>query len=186
LPRRTKLDLVIAEVISHLKEVEGKIDRQEVDDLIGDIESASAIFVYGAGRSGYVARSFAQRLVQIGFRAFFVGETISPSAKKGDLLIVVTGSGTTQSVVALVRSAAKLGLKICAISSNRNGPATRLADSVFMIPGKTKLLERATFAPFTSLFDIASLMVLDGMTAELMERKGVTDEDIGRTHANLE
>jgi 6-phospho-3-hexuloisomerase len=186
MPRKTRLELVVDEVISHLRKVERNVKRPEVDQIIADIDSANQIFVYGAGRSGYVARSFAQRLMQIGYRAFFVGETISPAGGRGDLLIAVSGSGGTPSVVSVVRTARRLGLRVDVVSSNRAGTAVKASDSRLIIPGKTKLLEWETYAPFTSLFDIAALTVLDGITAELMKKGDMTDEDIGRTHANLE
>jgi 6-phospho 3-hexuloisomerase len=186
MPEEKRLNLTIDEVVSHLQKVEHDVKRSEVDALINEIESAKKIFVYGAGRSGYVARAFAQRLMQTGSQAFFVGETSTPAGGKGDLLIIVTGSGTTPSVITTVETAKKLGLRVFAVSSNREGAAQKGSDNILVVPGKTKLLERQSYAPFTSLFDIASLTVLDGITAELMLLRGLTDKNIGTTHANLE
>jgi 6-phospho 3-hexuloisomerase len=181
-----KLGLVIDEIVSHLERVGRELSQSESRSLIDEIESANRIFVYGAGRSGYVARSFAQRLKQMGFDAFFVGDTTTPASGKGDLLIAVTGSGETPSVISMLETGKTLGVRQAVVTSNRDGRASRMAHLTLYVPGKTKLLERPTHAPFTSLFDVAALSVLDGITAELMQGRGLNDEDIGRAHANLE
>lgn len=183
---RVKLRLVIDEIISHLEKVGRELSLSDSQSLISEIESANRVFVYGVGRSGYVARSFAQRLKQLGFDAFFVGDTTTPASGKGDLLIAVTGSGETPSVISMLETGKALGVRQAVVTSNRDGKASRMAHLALYVPGKTKLLERPSHAPFTSLFDIAALSVLDGITAELMQGRGLTDEDIGRAHANLE
>ena len=44
---------------------------------------SNRIFVYGAGRSGLVAKAFAIRLVHLGFQTFVIGETITGPVQKG-------------------------------------------------------------------------------------------------------
>ena len=51
------------------------------------------IIVCGTGRSGLMLKSFAMRLMQIGYISYVVGETITPAIKEGDLLIVASASG---------------------------------------------------------------------------------------------
>lgn len=52
------------------------------------ILKADRIFVAGAGRSGFVARAFANRLMHMGLTVFFVGEPTTPAIKAGDLLVI--------------------------------------------------------------------------------------------------
>ena len=174
-----KVKLVIDEIISHLEKVGSELSQSESQGIIDEIESANHVFVYGAGRSGYVARSFAQRLKQMGFDAFFVGDTTTPASGKGDLLIAVTGSGETPSVISMLETGNALGVRQAVVTSNRDGRASRMAHLTLYVPGKTKLLERPSHAPFTSLFDVAALSVLDGITAELMQSSGLTDGTSG-------
>ncbi len=54
---------------------------------------ARKIFVAGAGRSGFMIKSFAMRMMHIGLEAYAVGETIAPRLEKEDLLIMASGSG---------------------------------------------------------------------------------------------
>ena len=46
------------------------------------------IFVTGAGRTGFIMKSFGIRLMQLGFDVFFIGDTNTPSTSKRDLLII--------------------------------------------------------------------------------------------------
>lgn len=181
-----KFHFVIDEVISHLQALRAQLSESELEAFIEEVRNAKKVFVCGAGRSGYVARCFAQRLMQIGYEAFFVGDTTTPAAARGDLLVAVTGSGETPSVITMLRLAKDIGMRSAVITTRERSSAASLANLKLKVPGKTKMLEKVTHAPFTSLFDIATLTVLDGVTAELMARKGVTDQDIQRTHANLE
>jgi len=203
--------LVLGEIAANLERAIESLDERSLDSIIQLVLSAKRVFVYGAGRSGYVARSFAQRLKQIGLEAYFVGESTTPACSAFDTLVVVSGSGQTPSVLAttpacsafdtlvvvsgsgqtpsvlaMLTSARNLGARTVLVTANRNGAAAGLAGCLLLVPGKTKLLETHSHAPFTSLFDVTSLSVLDGVTAELMQRMGVTEKDIQREHANLE
>ena len=72
----------------------------------------------GAGRSGLVAKAFAMRLMHLGFQAFVVGETITPSLSKGDIMVIFSGSGRTKTVADIAETAKEIGAKICLITSN--------------------------------------------------------------------
>jgi len=57
-----------------------------------------------------------------------------------------------------------------------------------MIKGKSKdkAISQETLAPYTSLFDISTLSVLDSIGGSLMKLLGVTEEDIDKRHASIE
>ncbi|MCI4329688.1 MAG: hypothetical protein L3J80_02320, partial [Thermoplasmata archaeon] len=55
-----------------------RLDPATVDRAVAILAKAPATFVYGAGRSGIVARAFAMRLVQIGLTAYVIGESVTP------------------------------------------------------------------------------------------------------------
>ena len=57
--------------------------------IIGQlIDQAEKIFVAGMGRTGYVMKGFTIRLEQTGYDAFWNGDTNTPPAGKGDILIL--------------------------------------------------------------------------------------------------
>jgi len=167
----------LEEIIEHLKSVKENVDQKEVEKVVQFILDSKRVFTYGAGRSGFVARCFAQRLMHIKIEAYFVGETITPSMTKDDVFIVVSGSGETASSIALVEKAKKIGAKVISVTAHREGTISKMADHTLFVPGKTKLVEKESYAPFTSLFDISVLSVFDSIASELMGRLNVYDVD---------
>ncbi len=176
----------LEEIINHLKRVYSEVDGEAISELVKLISKHKRVFVYGAGRSGFVGRCFAQRLMHIGVESYFIGDTTVPSMKPGDVFIVVSGSGETTTPVSLAKKAKQVGGKIVAVTAHPESTLGKIADLVVKIPGKTKLVEKESYAPFTSLFDIAVLSVFDSIASELMEVLGVTEKDILERHANVE
>ncbi len=169
----------------------------KIKEVIDQILSARKIFLLGVGRSGLVGKAFAMRLMHLGIRVFVVGETITPSVEKGDLLVVISGSGETQSVVDLVQIGKHLGAKIISVTSNPNSTAARYADVLIVLGEKVKTdymdyLERQvrgthrSLAPLGTLFEITSMVFLDGIVAALMEITKKGEGDLKLRHATLE
>ena len=78
-----------------------KVSPEEGEKLTDMILAAKKIFVAGAGRSGMAARAFAMRLMHMGFESYVGGETITPNLEVDDLFLVVSGSGSTGSLVSM-------------------------------------------------------------------------------------
>lgn len=146
------------------------------------------IFIYGAGRSGFIGKCFAQRLMHLGIKSCFVSDAVTHQYTSKDLLVLVSGSGETTSTVAIAKKAKEIRGKIVSISSNSKSTIGKLSDYVIEIRGKSKdkALIQETLAPYTSLFDISALAVLDSIGGTLMKRLGVTEEDIDKRHASIE
>ena len=158
-------------------------------DLILEIHNSGArIFIYGAGRSGFVGRCFAQRLMHLGIKSCFVSDAITHQYSNKDLVILISGSGETTSPVALALKAQTIGGRIALLSSNPNSTIGNIADNTIEIKGKSKdvALSQQSLAPYTSLFDISTLSVLDSIGGTLMEILGVTEMEIDNRHATLE
>ena len=158
-------------------------------DLILEIHNNGArIFIYGAGRSGFVGRCFAQRLMHLGIKSCFISDAITHQYSNKDLIILISGSGETTSPVALALKAQTIGGRIALLSSNPNSTIGNIADNTIEIKGKSKdvALSQQSLAPYTSLFDISTLSVLDSIGGTLMEILGVTEMDIDNRHATLE
>ena len=176
----------LEEIINHLKKVYSEVSEEAISELVRLISEHKRVFVYGAGRSGFVGRCFAQRLMHLGIESYFIGDTTVPSMKPGDIFVVISGSGETVTPVSLARKAKKVGGRIVAVTAHPESTLGKIADLVVKVPGKTKLVEKESYAPFTSLFDVAVLSVLDSVASELMGVLGVTEKDILERHANVE
>ena len=86
-------DTILKSIIQELAENEKLVSQAEMEKFADAILKADRIFVAGAGRSGFVARAFANRLMHMGLTVFFVGEPTTPAIKAGDLLVIGSGSG---------------------------------------------------------------------------------------------
>ena len=146
------------------------------------------VFVYGAGRSGFVGRCFAQRMMHLGIKSYFVSDAITPQYTSKDLVVIISGSGETTSPVAITQKANRIGGSIALLTGNPKSTIGELSDIIIKIEGKRKDIATSqdTLAPYTSLFDISTLSVLDSIGGTLMKILGVTESDIDKRHATIE
>ncbi len=177
-------------VIEHIQDVKKNVDSKKIYEFVSALENARSIFVMGAGRSGFVAKAFAMRLMHLGYNVYVVGETVTPRIKPEDLLIAISGSGETISVVNISRKAKEeIGSKLVAVTQRPNSTLAKMSDIVIVLKGKTKddrNHELSKLAPLGTLFELTALIFLDGLVAELMNMKELTEEDLAERHAVLE
>lgn len=148
--------------------------------------SSNRIFVYGAGRSGLVAKAFAIRLTHLGFQTFVIGETITAPVQKGDLVVIVSGSGETIPAVMTAEIAHNLGASVVSITGKKQSEIAKYADITLFIKASCNDEERKRFAPLGTLFEASVWILLDGIIADLLDSKKETEEDMRSRHATLE
>ena len=61
------------------------ISDNETEELVNGILESKKIFVAGAGRSGFMGKSFAMRMMRMGLDPYVVGETVTPNLEQGDI-----------------------------------------------------------------------------------------------------
>ncbi len=190
------------EIIAGIKNSIEELNMKEVERLIELLLEAKdkKIFIVGMGRSGFVARAFALRLMNLGFNVYFLGETITPAAEKGDLLIAISGTGATKIVLTASTAAKEIGATVIAITSFPESQLGQAADHIITIKGRTKMGwpreedylarqiigEREPLTPLGSVFENNCMVFLDSLVVELMHRLGRTEEDLKRRHATIE
>jgi len=180
------------EISNQVKKNSESIDFKDVHQLLYLImqtnTNESRVFIYGAGRSGFVGRCFAQRLMHLGVNSCFVSDAVTHQYTDKDLVIIISGSGETTSPVAIAQKARKIGGKIALLTGNPDSTIGKLSDCNIKIEGKSKdvAISQETLAPYTSLFDISTLSVLDSIGGTLMNILGVTEADIDKRHASIE
>ncbi|MCS7096793.1 MAG: 6-phospho-3-hexuloisomerase [Candidatus Bathyarchaeota archaeon] len=196
------LQAAAREIISGIERCIEELNPSEVERFIELLLRARSkkIFVVGMGRSGFVGRAFALRLMNIGFNVYFLGETITPAAEKGDLLIAISGTGATKMVLTASSAAKDIGATVVAITSFPESPLGQLADLVVTVKGRTKagwpreedylarqlMGEKEPLTPLGSIFENNCMVFLDSLIVELMHRLGSTEEDLRRRHATIE
>lgn len=149
------------------------------------LDQASRIFVAGAGRSGLIAKFFAMRLMHGGYEVYVVGEIVTPSIRKGDLLLVISGSGETETMIAFTKRARELGAVIAILSTKSSSTMGDMSDMVFQI-GTPEQYGKIVGMPMGTTFELSTLMFLEATISHIIHEKGIPEEEMRTRHANLE
>lgn len=176
-------------VLSELNLAADQIDLEQVEQLTNALNTAGRIFVAGAGRSGLMMRAFAMRLMHLGFDVYVVGETVTRSIAKGDILLIGTGSGETKSLIPMAEKAKSLEAMVGVLTLSAASSIGRLADILIQLPGAPKNQadnESSTVQPMGSLFEQLLLLVCDAIILKLMDKLDSSGREMYGNHANLE
>ena len=195
---RKAVDEFLTRIRKALTEIEPSQIDGMVDTLVLTKAKGKKVLIIGAGRSGLVGKAFAMRLMHLGFDVHVLGETITPAVGKGDLALVISGSGSTTIPVATAEIAKKVGAKVLAITSYPDSPLGKITDQIVVISGRKKSLredeyfsrqllgEHESSAPLGTFFEDSCMIFLDGIIAELMKRLETSEFDMQSKHAVIE
>ncbi|MBQ2665385.1 6-phospho-3-hexuloisomerase [Methanobrevibacter sp.] len=189
----------IRAILDNIENAQEFLDEQAIEDFEDIIINSKNIFVTGAGRSGLAAKAFAMRLMHLGLSAYVVGETISPAIYEDDCIVAISGSGETNTIVSAAKIAKNRGSKVLALTSYPESTLGQLADSFILVKGRTKkevddenYMKRQIHGNYTSLtplgtaFELTTLVFLDAIVSELMEKMHQTESDLKARHTVLE
>lgn len=172
-------------IIEKISGILAATDQTYDQKLTQMLDNAKRIFVSGAGRSKLVGNFFAMRLVHAGYDVSVVGEIVTPSIKAGDLLIIISGSGETEQLIAFTKSAKKVGADIVLISAKSSSTIGDLADAVFQI-GRSDQYGKVVGMPMGTVFELSTLFFLEATISHVIHDKGIPEEIMRSRHANLE
>lgn len=180
-----KMNTILQEIQGVLNQVDSKIIYAVADEL----QAGKRVFVVGEGRSGFMAKSFAMRLMHLGGTVFVVGETITPALQSGDVVVAVSGSGTTKSVVNTAEKARELGCSVIAITTRPDSELADYATLVAHLPAATKYRgenEAESIQPLGSLFDQCVHVFCDAVCLSYGAKQTEDNESAFMRHSNLE
>jgi 6-phospho-3-hexuloisomerase len=174
-------------ILNKISSVLQATDDGLVDKIVESVDKANRIFITGAGRSGLVSRFFAMRLMHSGYKVYMVGEIVTPSIQAGDLFLVISGSGGTETLMPLVRKAKSMGAQVAVISMKSKSPMAELADLVCPIgSGDENSFGIVKGMPMGTVFELSTLVFLEAIVSKIVHEKGLTEEGMRALHANLE
>jgi len=187
-------------IAGRVRKEANSLSRSEVNAFVTEIltthEERHRTFLLGEGRSGLVARSFAMRLMHLGFDVYVFGEVVTPAVRENDLVIAVSGTGETGPVNETARIAKQHGAKIAVVTSNTGSSLGKLAEQVVTIRGRTEadevsFLERQvtgvsiSLTPLGTLFEINVMVFLDSVIAGLIAALEKKEEELAERHSDL-
>jgi 6-phospho-3-hexuloisomerase len=179
----------LAEIILELNRSVDLIADEEAEKLVNGILESKKVFVAGAGRSGLMGKSFAMRMMHMGIDAYVIGETVTPTFEKDDILIIGSGSGETKSLISMAEKAKNIGGTIATATIFPESTIGKLADIAIKLPGSPKNQSEGdyqTIQPMGSLFEQTLLLFYDAVILRFMDKKGLDTNKMYGRHANLE
>jgi D-arabinose 5-phosphate isomerase GutQ len=145
---------------------------EDLQWIIGRITNSKRVIVFGTGRSGDVADAFAKFLRNIGVDQTFGPNDVPYIFGPCDLLVAISGSGSTQYTLEVAKVAKEGGSFIISLTSDQASPLAAISDKIILIPGARKwkgsdyfvdsLLgtSKAPLTPLGTLFELRSLLFL--------------------------
>ena len=174
-------------IINELNQSVKTLSDDDIIDLIQKIQQHKRIFVYGTGRSGLMLKAFAMRLMQLGLNSFVVGETTTPSVQKGDLLILASASGETESVNIMAKSALNKGIDLAIICASDTSTLAKLQTPNILLQSGTKFNQsQVSQQPLGSLFEQLLLIIFDTVILVMGREQNESNNDMAQRHASLE
>ncbi|MCL1988227.1 MAG: 6-phospho-3-hexuloisomerase [Firmicutes bacterium] len=181
------LNIILEELAAASKE----ISQSDADYLLESIQKAKKVFVAGAGRTGFMSKSFCMRLMHMGVDSYVLGETVVSNFEQPDLIILASGSGETQSLISYAKKAKSIGGVVVVVTIKPKSSLAQLADYVVKMPGAVKDYSPSsndiqTIQPMGSLFEQCLLLFYDAVILDLMAKNNLDSSKMYGKHANLE
>ena len=169
-----------------------KHTQKFINIVYDGLKNKRRFFLLASGRSGMILQCFATRLVHLGASVYMITNLASlPPLRKKDILIVLSGSGTTNIVVSLLETYVNTikPYAIVAITSHPDTIIGRIGDITIKLIGRTKkdydtvAADTAILTPEGTQFEIAAFVYLDAIIAELAVKLGKTNADLIKGHS---
>ncbi len=167
-----------------VEQLEQRIDDSfsKAVDLLASVEGR--VIVSGMGKSGHIGNKIAATLASTGTPAQFVHPAEACHGDMGmitrsDAALLMSNSGTTGEITALLPLLKRLGIPIVAITGNDTSTLATAADVHLNISVSEEAcpLDLAPTASTT-----ANLVMGDALAIALLEQRGFTVEDFAFTH----
>lgn len=179
-----QVDQVTAELAAVLQSIE----TRRIEAYLSRLQQADKVFFVGVGRVLLALQTTAKRFNHLGIKSWVVGEINEPPIGPQDILVVGSGSGESLFPRHIAARAKEFGAGVVHLTSNPASTIAQMADVVVDFHCGSKAGAGAFFSiqPMTTLFEQALMVFGDLMCLQLMELKGLSQDEVGRRHANLE
>lgn len=179
-----------AQLVEEHRKIFELLDMQQLETLLDVIAKTDNIFVLGAGREGISLRSFAMRLAHMGKRAAWIWDDTTIGIKPGDLFFLSDGRGQIESFRYILEKVKEAGGKIAMLTANPDGENAKMADYVLFVRSSAYLVERGDVVPTMQMmgnqYEQHLYMLCDVMVMLLVEKLGLTYDDLEARHRNVE
>lgn len=178
---------VLALEREELERMEARLDGS-FEGAVGALQECmqrrGKVVVCGMGKSGCVGEKIAATLSSTGCPAVVLnaGNALHGDVgvlAEGDVLVVLSYSGETDEIVALLPAAARLGVPVVALTGN---PLSSLGRSASIVLDVSVNREACPLELAPTSSTTVMLALGDALAMVLLEARGVTREDFARYH----
>ena len=173
----SKIKNLIKQFLESSNDIISGLDSKVIENFAEQLKKAKRVYTVGVGSLSLLAKGFTTKLTYLGYETYFIGETLMPSPSKNDLLIAISESGEADYTVKAARIAKNLGATVVAITSCPQSTLGKLADLNIEIKWKEKIpkeelkeREGKLLTPDSGLFEIVTLMILNAVMSELVNK----------------
>jgi arabinose-5-phosphate isomerase len=186
-PIRSPIDSALRTIDIEMRAVDALKSRvdEEFAKAVNILAAADGrVIVSGMGKSGHIGSKIAATLASTGTPAQFVHPAEACHGDMGmitqsDAALLMSNSGTTNEVTALLPMLKRLGIPIIAMTGNPDSLLATAADIHLNISVDEEACPH-DLAPTAST--TANLVMGDALAVALLEHKGFTAEDFAFTH----
>ncbi len=179
--------------VEALKGVIEGFDYEKLQEIADIIDEGNNIFVVGRGRSRQTAMNFGERLAQFGKNVYVVGMPTAPSIKKGDVLVVSSGSGSTPTLVDFATTAKEVGAKCVLLCWNKDAAVSKINTATFIVSDvdrskgyeSTAGADAKIYSEIYAYYDYPTNIAFDTILTYIMQKNGLTREEVEANKANL-
>ncbi len=148
------------------------------------LNSRGRVVVTGMGKSGLIGKKIAATFASTGTPALFLhpAEGIHGDlgmVMRGDTVIAISNSGETEELSRMLPSFKRLGIKIIALTGNRESSLAKNSDVVIDVGVKEEACPLG-LAPTAST--TATLAMGDALAVALLDKRGFREEDFACFH----
>ncbi len=182
------------ELARRVLEIEAESIRKLVDRLDQSFDRAvdlisscrGRVVVTGMGKSGIIGRKIAATLNSTGTPSLYLNPAEALHGDlgmvvSGDVVVLLSNSGRTRELVALVDPIKRLSLPLIALLGNRDSTLGEAADVVLDVSVEEEACPMG-LAPTAST--TASLALGDALAMAVLEKKGFSADDFRTLHPN--
>lgn len=167
-----------------LRQLQGALDQSFVAACKAIKATRRQLIITGMGKSGHIARKVAATFAATGTPAIYVhpseaGHGDLGMLAPGDVLLVLSNSGNTAELRAILNYARKSGIPVIGVASRRNSLVIELADFPLLLPSVKEACS-VNIAPTTST--ALQLALGDALAMTVMDMRGVSKNHLLRLH----
>ena len=175
--------VIQAETDSILK-LKNRIDNNFVEACQLLVSCQGKVVVIGMGKSGHIGRKIAATLASTGTPAFFVhpgeaGHGDLGMVNANDVLIVISYSGESDEIIALLPAIKQLNIPILAMTGNTKSIIAKVANIHLDVSVEQEACPH-NLTPTSST--TATLVMGDAIAITLLNARGFTPEDFAKSH----